>query len=122
MPTTDRYEASAKFVDWLQKRLVERASTSPGPISGKPDDRFWLGRLAPTHIARRAAADPRLERLEPCQVGFRILPAGDGDWQACFGVVLNIWGRPQPGAWQSLGQVAVSINAVITNTLGIQRF
>lgn len=119
----DPYSAAERFVAWLVDTVIERARGGDrNQITGKPADRFWLGRLAPTHIAAGSAADPRMERLEPCQVGFQIRPCGSGPWLGQASVSFYLWRRFQSGSWAKIGPIEVEIPLAVDTAAISQAF
>jgi hypothetical protein len=113
--TTDKYGAAARFVDWLAETAVARArGEGLDRIEGKPADRFWLGRVAPTALAAASGADERMERLEPCAIGFRLRLQGSGPWTASAQVKLRLWGREKTGGiWKKLEPISEAIELEI---------
>lgn len=119
---TDRYAAAEVFVDWLRDQIVQSARTADGgSITGKPSDRFWLGRVSPTQISAQSASDPRMERLEPCQVGMRVLVNTPAPWKAVASIHLVLWQRAQSATWQRLTPIDVEVELSIHGT-GPQSF
>ena len=96
-------EAAQRFVDWLQAYVVNMAQGARTAESkDDPSDRLWLGRLAPASVAASSGRDARLERMEPCEIGFRLLPRGEGPWQIFVSVVLTLWRRDKDKVWRKL--------------------
>lgn len=123
MLITDKYEAAECFVTWLEKTVVARArGDDRTEIIGKPSDRFWLGRLAPTTISFRSGGDGRGERLEPCQIGIRLRPATQGPWVAIARVRFVMWKRTASGRWTKLNPTACEIRLTIEPKYGSQSF
>lgn len=107
---TDLDAAAELFVDWMGTRIIQRArGDDKTVIGGRPSDRFWLGRLAPTHIAAGSGADPRMERLEPCEIGIRLRPAGPGPWNFVVHVTFVLWQRTSPGTYTKRQPVELSL-------------
>ncbi|HEX5182372.1 MAG TPA: helicase C-terminal domain-containing protein [Allosphingosinicella sp.] len=99
-PITDLEAAAEVFVGWMGERVVARARGDDQlVISGRPSDRFWLGRLAPTHIAAGSGSDLRMERLEPCEIGLRFRLVGPSPWGFEARVSFVLWQRTAPGTW-----------------------
>jgi len=111
----DKYDAAARFVEWLADTTIARArGEGIDIIEGKPADRFWLGRVAPTALAAASGADERWERLEPCAIGFRLKLDGDGPWTASAEVNLRVWRREKTGGnWRKLEPISVMIDLSI---------
>lgn len=70
----DKYNAAKLCVDWLTRRVLSDATGSTHHESDKdPRGRYWLGRLAPQVEIMNSDLGKRMERLEPCAVGMRVL-------------------------------------------------
>lgn len=122
-PITNHYAAAQRFVSWLVDTVIERArGANRNQITGKPTDRFWLGRLAPTQIAAGSATDPRMERLEPCQIGFQIRPCGLEPWLGQASASFYLWRRFQSGSWTKIGPIEVEIPLAIDTAIVSQTF
>ena len=119
---TDKYAAASRFVDWLVDTTITRARGDVfSTIDGKPADRFWLGRLAPTAVAASSGADPRAERLEPCAIGFRLKLAGPGPWTASARVRLKLWKREATGGlWKKLEPLDETVTIQVSSQQPIQ--
>lgn len=110
-PITDLEAAAEIFVSWMGERVIARArGDDQTVISGRPSDRFWLGRLAPTHIAAGSGSDPRMERLEPCEIGLRFRPVGPVPWTFDARVSFVLWQRTAPGTWTKRPAVELSLS------------
>src|SRR5262245_2788888 len=63
-----------KFVQWLLRRVVSDATgESASEQETAPRGRFWLGRLASEEAVRNRGLGERGERLDPCEIGIRVL-------------------------------------------------
>ena len=63
------------FVAWLLSEVVSDArGDRVAVLDVAPSGRLWLGRLAPTAKVQNSRLGERAERLEPCEVGLRVLP------------------------------------------------
>lgn len=113
-PITDLEAAAELFVGWMGERVIARArGDDQSMISGRPSDRFWLGRLAPTHIAAGSGVDPRMERLEPCEIGLRFRPIGPGPWTFEARVFFVLWQRTAPGTWTKRPPITHSVSITV---------
>ncbi len=78
-----------RFVEWLDQRVTEAGQGADrDALEIDPSGVFWLGRLAPETDAMTETRRER--RMDPCSIGMRVRPAGDGPW--CFGVRLRACG------------------------------
>ncbi len=72
--TKDRNEAAERCLSWLADCVISDATGSSHNESDKdPRGRYWLGRLAPEIEIVNSDLGKRMERLEPCAVGLRVL-------------------------------------------------
>ncbi len=72
--TLDKHTAAERCVAWLARRVLSDASGAAEIESDKdPRGRYWLGRLAPQVEIINSDLGKRMERLEPCAVGMRVL-------------------------------------------------
>jgi hypothetical protein len=109
-----REEAAQRFVRWMNDRIVSRASGADRVTSAdRPNDRIWLGRLAPTSIAVASGRDSRLERMEPCAIGFRLRTQDEPPWVIRCLSSFFLWKRNLDRSWQKLGPVKVSFEAIV---------
>jgi helicase-like protein len=70
------YAHAEKFVRWLLRRVVEDARGDRlDRLDVAPSGRFWLGRIAPEDRTAASIFGERGERMDPCAVGIRLLPA-----------------------------------------------
>lgn len=85
MPVTQG--ACERFVSWLLEEAVASARGDGSlTMRGAPGSRLWLGRIAPQSKveAERDRLGDRGERLDPCEIGFRVrLSAFDGRQIQC---------------------------------------
>lgn len=103
-----RYAAGQRFVEWLTAEVLAKASRNDSNVSqSKPSDRFWLGRLAPSRIAAVSGRDSRLDRLEPCEIGFRFQPSGAPPWNLDLEVEFCLWQKGNDKAWHKLAPVCL---------------
>jgi hypothetical protein len=81
-----------RFVRWLDQRVTNAGlGTEETHTAVDPSGVFWLGRLAPE---QDAMADTRRERrMDPCSVGMRLKPRGDGPWSFRVRVRARGWNR-----------------------------
>src|SRR5579863_10000175 len=108
-----RYEAAERFVNWLDRQLtVAGRGDEEHTLAVEPSGKFWIGRLAPADFVANTAMGDRGDRLEPCAVGIRILPVGDGPWSFMVDVSACAWLRRAPGQWVKTARVTESISVV----------
>ena len=62
-----------------------------------------------------------MERLEPCQIGVRVLVNTPPPWNAVASIHLVLWQRVQPSTWQRLTPIDVEVELSIVGT-GPQSF
>jgi hypothetical protein len=85
-------EACARFVDWLDRRvLVAGRGDETDRLDVDPAATFWLGRLASEEEVRNSDLGDRIERLDPCAIGLRVRPAGPPPWRFTTRVQLRVW-------------------------------
>lgn len=107
-------EAGARFVEWLSKRIEARATGADKTSQKeKPSDRVWLGRLAPVGVSAGTGRDSRLERMEPCAIGLRVLPISAGPWNVEVQFSFFVWAKDDQKSWQKTGPVVVIANITI---------
>ena len=96
-------EHAERFLSWLLGEAVaDGRGTRKDRLDVAPKGKFWLGRLAPQERVQHSALGERAERLDPCEVGFRVRPVHlDGRPMRCH-VRLVAW-REIPGAGQGPG-------------------
>jgi hypothetical protein len=94
------YGEAEKFVAWLLSRVVADArGDGVTSLDVAPTGRVWLGRVAPEERTAKSLLGDRGERMDPCEIGFRVRPT------ALDGRVLNCtvsfcgWYESQ-GKWQ----------------------
>lgn len=105
--TTDKFQAARKCVNWLAQRVLLDATGGNSRESDKdPRGRFWLGRLAPEIEIVNSDLGKRMERLEPCAVGLRVLidPAR-GKQSINVGCSFRIWSQCESGRWTKSGAI-----------------
>ena len=68
--------AGVAFVRWLRDRVIADArGDGKDTLPFAPSGYLWLGRLAPQKRVLASPLGDRAERLDPCAVGFRVLPS-----------------------------------------------
>lgn len=117
---------SERFISWLLGEAVAEArGTRQRRINVRPDGRFWLGRLAPEDRVQQSRLGERAERLEPCEVGFRVRPASmDGRAITCR-VRLVAWREipdagedPEAEKWEKTNPVEVVVTVELPRSVG----
>ncbi|MEE1611864.1 helicase C-terminal domain-containing protein [Microvirga sp. CF3016] len=102
-----RYAAGQRFVEWLMAEVLGKACRDASNTSqSKPSDRFWLGRLAPSRIAAVSGRDNRLDRLEPCEIGFRFQPSGPPPWNLDLEAEFCLWQKGRDKTWRKIEPVS----------------
>jgi hypothetical protein len=100
--------AAERFVRWLNERMIRIACGSDrSAANDRPFDRIWLGRLAPETVAAASGRDARLDRMEPCAIGFRIRPQTSSPWEIQCSASFFVWKRGANRSWQKIGPVQV---------------
>lgn len=98
---TDELEAAKRCVGWIADRVLSDATGAAFVTSDKdPRGKFWLGRLAPEVEIINSDLGKRMERLEPCAVGLRVLldPA-NGKQSISVTSSFHIWSEREKGFW-----------------------
>src|SRR5262245_33682396 len=110
-----RDEAAQRFVDWLCAHVLRTAQgADDGESKDDPSDRLWLGRLAPASVAASSGRDARLERLESCEIGFRLLPRQAGPWRIKATIDLKLWRKDKDKTWRKLTIPPIAIEVSTT--------
>jgi hypothetical protein len=112
--TLDTRDATA-FIAWMLDSVVaEGRGDLMATLPVAPKGRLWLGRLAPEIVVQNSRLGERSERLEPCEVGFRLrLSEIDGRTIRCS-ARLVAWGEydggPEPDAprWRKSEPIEVT--------------
>jgi Helicase conserved C-terminal domain len=110
------YSHAERFVDWLMEQaIVEARGDERTRLKVAPAGRFWLGRIAPAEKVQHSRLGERGERLEPCEVGFRLrLDPFDGRTVACR-VRLCAWRQisesddPDTDKWEKTEYIDVAL-------------
>jgi hypothetical protein len=98
--------AAERFARLLKDTIIQKACGAEGALAkDKPSDRVWLGRVAPALLAAASGRDSRLERMEPCAIGFRIRPAGAPPWRMSCRASLFLWRRQDDKSWSKIGPI-----------------
>jgi hypothetical protein len=93
--TADR----AKFARWLEQQVISEARGDGRTIlESRPDKLLWLGRVASAEAAWRSATTERLNRLDPCSIGFRFRPRS-WKWTAEASFAIWLWDK-EAGIWR----------------------
>lgn len=106
----DVQDACERFVGWLERRLlVAGRGDELDQLTVDPSGLFWLGRLAPELSVLELGLGERGERLDPCEVGFRLRPRHSAPWNFAVVVVLRCWVRESGANWIKSDQVQVEV-------------
>jgi hypothetical protein len=114
------YQATVKFVNWLESRVIAAGRGDHESISDNdPSGRFWLGRLASEEKVADMARGDRGERLEPCALGVRLRPIGTEPWAFEVRVLANCWLK-QDGIWRKGRGIDELVQVEVTNSPEVQ--
>ena len=116
---------AASFLGWLLDGVVaEGRGDHMDMLPVAPKGRLWLGRLAPEIVVQNSRLGERSERLEPCEVGVRLLPSAvDGRTVRCS-ASLVVWsefdGGSAPGSpkWRKSKPIRVEADVVTPTAIG----
>jgi hypothetical protein len=122
MTTVSEYDAEVRFLQWLESRVVATGRGTEETVSeNEPSGRFWLGRLAPEEDVAVTGKNEHGERLEPCAVGLRLRPFGQGPWKFEARVQAISWVR-QGKAWRKICAVDERIKVEVEQLASEQTF
>jgi hypothetical protein len=113
---TDLHTASARFVHWLDQRVLQAGRGDTIHASDvEPAGRFWLGRLATEEEVKAAPWGDRTERMQPCAIGIRLRPHGTHPWRIRVTATACAWIRRATNDWRKTrlhrGTVEVVVHA-----------
>lgn len=92
MTTQSIDEACDRFVSWLDQQVTfEGRGDDLERLDVDPASTFWLGRLASEEHVLTSQLGDRAERLDPCAIGLRVRPAGDGPWTFTVSAEARAW-------------------------------
>lgn len=98
MTTQSAYEACERFVTWLDRQVThEGRGDELERLDVDPASTFWLGRLASEDHVLASQLGDRAERLDPCAIGIRVRPAGDGPWTFTVHTEARAWIKDPKG-------------------------
>src|SRR5437899_5085007 len=104
------YRNAERFVEWLEKQIIV---TGRGDrelsLTVEPSGKFWLGRLAPEELVANTGLGERGDRLEPCAVGIRLRPFGEGPWGFSVQISAHAWVRQADHTWLKSSQVKATV-------------
>lgn len=90
----DRNQVGETFVNWLGKQLtIAGTGGNDSRLQVQPEGKYWLGRLASEQAVMTSTLGERAERLEPCAMGIRAIPASPGDLKFAVTVSFRIWSK-----------------------------
>lgn len=119
-------EHAERFVAWLlDEAVADGRGSRRQRLEVAPRGKFWLGRLAPEARVQAHLLGARAERLDPCEVGFRVRPdAFDGREIRCR-VRMVAWRRiegagklPDDDKWEKTDRVDVPVTVRLPSTDG----
>ncbi len=83
-----------RMVQWLvDGGLADARGDTSRQLSVPPQDRFWLGLLAPESAVMASPLGDRAERMDPCAMGIRVLPSGSVPLNFKVAVSAVAWNR-----------------------------
>lgn len=117
-------EATA-FIAWmLDQTVAEGRGDEMQTLAVAPKGKFWLGRVAPEIVVQNSRLGERSERLEPCEVGIRVLPTGLDERRIRCTARLVVWsefvGGDEPDAprWRKSEPIELVIEMATPHGLG----
>jgi hypothetical protein len=114
-----RSVAAERFVAWLSDTVINKAKGADRAAShDRPSDRIWLSRVAPISVAAASGRDDRLERMEPCAIGFRIQPRHSPPWTVRCSASFVLWQRDAARSWRKTDPVRVYFDTTIDPSTG----
>jgi hypothetical protein len=123
-PALEVYETCANFSDWLLQQVIsDGRGDHIGQLDVPPDGRFWLGRLATEESVRNNPLGARGERLDPCEVGFRVRLRSFENVRIRADVRARAWRRVGAGAgpatmWVKTAAIDVTCTVVAPTVPG----
>jgi hypothetical protein len=109
-PETARQQASARFLAWLEARVIADGRGDDEVIlDGMRADRFWLGKLGSESAQWKKGLGQRGNRLDPCATGFRFRPARR---DVHVSVSFRVWSREpdvSPPRWRKSDPIEVHV-------------
>jgi hypothetical protein len=109
-------EACHRFVTWLDRQVtLEGRGDNLERLDVDPASTFWLGRLASEDHVLASQLGDRAERLDPCAIGIRVRPEGEGPWTFTVRAEARAWikdprGTSHPeGPWRHSGLASEEI-------------
>lgn len=120
MTTQTADEACELFVSWLDRQVtLEGRGDDLERLDVDPASTFWLGRLASEEHVLASQLGDRAERLDPCAIGLRVRPSGDGPWTFTVCAEARAWvkdsrGPAHPdGPWSRTGLASKTVEVVV---------
>ncbi|MGY1631859.1 helicase-related protein [Geodermatophilus sp. SYSU D01186] len=90
-------EAATNFTAWLDQQVtIAGRGDGTHRLAVAPASTFWMGRLATEEEVMNSALGQRAERLEPCAIGLRVRPTGEGPWHFDVRVQARAWMYEDP--------------------------
>ena len=91
-------EACELFVSWLDRQVtLEGRGDNLERLDVDPASTFWLGRLASEDHVLASQLGDRAERLDPCAIGLRVRPSGNGPWTFTVCAEARAWVKDPRG-------------------------
>jgi len=104
------YGKAERFVEWLEKQIIVAGRGDRElSLTVEPSGKFWLGRLAPEELVANTGMGERGDRLEPCAVGIRLRPSGEGPWDFSVHVSAHAWVRQADHTWLKSSEVKATV-------------
>ena len=89
---TSKVAAATKFIRWIEQQVLAAGrGDDESTLDVEPSGRFWLGRIACVDDVRDRDLGDRGERLDPCAVGIRFVPAEPPPWSFTAQVRFVVW-------------------------------
>jgi hypothetical protein len=113
--TTNESEAFARFVRWLDARVIADARGDlVTTMEKEPRNKLWLGRLASETAVANTHLGGRGERLDPCATGLRVTPASTAGVRFKVKVRCCAWLRqPDKTTWRKSAPIAEIVDVAI---------
>jgi hypothetical protein len=99
-----------EFANWLFEEVIsgargDRFTEMPVAPAGK----LWLGRIAPETYVRNHRLGERAERLEPCEIGMRLLPAEWDSRRILCRARAAVWKKSSDELWSKSQYIEVPV-------------
>lgn len=112
----ESYANCERFSDWLlQSVIADGRGDLVHQLDVNPDGRFWLGRLATEESVRNNPLGARGERLDPCEMGFRVRLRSFENVRIVATIRARAWRQVGAGRanWQKTHSIDVSCEVTV---------